>query len=126
MNHQRKANMTVQCALCKTYIPNNAATYTLNENEEKTLITCPRCSTILGTCHECTNGNSCDFDTNPSKTPKIVQQKIQQGSITQIIQVKNPERISETCMKNCPCYNSEYECGKSFGICGNFSSKFSS
>ena len=118
--------MTVQCALCNSPIPTKAATYTLNEDEEKILITCPRCTTILGTCGECTNSNSCDFETNPSKTPKIVQRKIQQGPITQVVQIKNPDRVKEPCEKNCACYNSEYECGKAFGICGKFSSKFNS
>lgn len=109
----------LKCNLCGAPLPNRRATYS-PIGEDKYIITCPEHTQLFNTCYLCQNGNLCDFETNPSKTPKVIQKQIQKGPMTQIIQIKNPDRIAETCAKGCSCYNPEYECGKQFGICGNY------
>ena len=81
---------------------------------------CQQCIHFFGGCPTCVRADVCDFETNPSQTPKLIQKRIQQGLMTQVIQIKNPERIKETCARNCPCYDPEYQCGKEFGTCRNY------
>jgi hypothetical protein len=92
----------------------------VNENTEHHIV-CLNCISKLTTCYFCTKGQTCDFETNPSTLPKIVQKKIQQGPIVQIIQVKNPERIKITCQNGCPCWNTEDNaCDKEINYCKNY------
>lgn len=68
---------------------------------------CSQCASKLSTCAFCRNGDKCDFETNPSTLPKIVQKRIQQGPMVSLTTVKNPDRIKETCEKNCDCFDKE-------------------
>lgn len=110
----------LNCNLCGRPLKASEATFTPVKNDNY-IITCPEHTLLFDTCHLCQSGNLCDFETNPSRLPKMIQKQIQQGPMTQIIQMKNPDRVAETCAKNCPCYNPDYECGKNFGVCGNYS-----
>lgn len=79
---------------------------------------CGNCFSMAGTCGLCENGTLCDFETNPSPLPKQVQKVIRQGNAIIQTVVKNPERIRETCLKNCPCCDPNFGCFKENGTCG--------
>ena len=108
----------LKCDLCGQPLPNKHATFTPKGDDY--IITCPNHTQLFDTCNLCRQVQTCDFETNPSKIPKVVQKQIKQGPMTQIVQIKNPDRITETCQKGCKCYNAEYGCGKEYGICGNY------
>lgn len=65
----------------------------------------------------------CEFETNPSTIPKVVQQRIQQGPMTSIVQVKNPTRVEMFC-KNCKCFDEEFGCLKENSCCGDWQAKY--
>ena len=109
----------LNCELCGVSLKASQATFTPTENDEY-IITCPTHTPLFGTCSLCRQAMNCDFETNPSKSPKMIQKQIQKGPMTQIIQIKNPDRIAETCKINCKCYNEEYDCGKEYGTCGSY------
>lgn len=76
--------------------------------EHDTLIcTCAECNANYGTCATCTKGQSCDFMESDINLPKTTIQTVRKGNMVAQQQVPNPERIKETCVKNCACYNSE-------------------
>ena len=109
----------LNCDICRAPLKASQATITPKEDGDY-IITCPNHSQLFGTCHLCLNANGCDFETNPSKIPKVVQRQIKQGPMTQIVQVKNPDRVAETCQKNCKCYDSEIGCLREHGTCGKY------
>lgn len=67
----------------------------------------------VGRCHTCAKIRNCDFETNPSPLPKVIQSTTQtpQGMIISQT-VKNPERIKLTC-HNCSCWTGE-ECARDY------------
>lgn len=93
-----------------------APVYTSDETK-KWHILCEKCGISLNTCAFCKNNKKCDFETNPSLLPKIIQQRTPIGVIT----VRNPARVAETCQKNCPCYSPNFECMREFNCCNNIS-----
>ena len=80
-------------------------------------VLCPECSSITGTCQFCLDGNKCDFETNPSNIPKMINQQIRQGNMIMTTQVRNPARIDITCKAGCKCYKEEIGCCKEFNNC---------
>ena len=82
---------------------------------------CEECSKKTGTCFTCKMREECEFETNPSTIPKVIQQRIQQGPMTSIIQVKNPTRIEMFC-KNCKCFDEVLGCLKENNCCGRWDS----
>lgn len=84
---------------------------------------CEECSAKTGTCFTCKMREECEFETNPSTIPKVVQQRIQQGPMTSIVQVKNPARVEMFC-KNCKCFDEEFGCLKESGCCGNWQARY--
>lgn len=110
--------MKIQCDFCGIDLTIGQATFT--PTDKGYIISCPQHTALFKTCGLCIYSQKCDFETNPSQTPKLIQKRIQQGLMTQVIQIKNPERIKETCARNCPCYDPEYQCGKGFGTCRNY------
>ena len=89
-------------------------------NPDKILKVCQSCSEKSGTCATCKHGTTCDFNTNPSPTPKMVQKQIRQGSTTMITQIPNPDRIRETCQNGCKCYIEDFGCCRQFNTCENY------
>ena len=73
---------------------------------------CGECSKQLGHCRTCIHGNKCSFETDPSSLPKIVNKEITQGNARFVTQIKNPDRVRQTCQKNCPCFSSDNLCLK--------------
>lgn len=90
-------------------------------NPDIPLTLCPECAQRMSGCYGCDNGNKCEFETNPSPAPKTVQRQIQQGPMIQIIQVKNPDRIAQTCAVSCPCWDRENnQCKKEHDYCDSY------
>ena len=81
---------------------------------------CDDCLNRLGTCAVCEYQNTCDFETNPSTLPKIVQKVIRQGNAQMMTQVRNPEREKITCAAGCKCYDKTYGCSRQDGLCVNY------
>lgn len=81
-------------------------------------IVCENCNGSLSSCHFCLNSSSCAFETDPSPLPKLIQKQIRQGPMTTVTTVKNPDRVRETCMKGCPCFDEENGCLRQFNYCG--------
>ena len=82
---------------------------------------CPQCNHNLYTCRTCQNMDKCKFESDPSPLPKVVQKTIQDGFITTVTQVMNPERIAITCEKGCPCWSQNFGCSKqNHGTCQQY------
>ena len=82
---------------------------------------CSVCLSLSGTCGGCTFGTECDFETNPSPTPKTVQKRIQQGNGIYVVTEKNAKRVEETCRKNCQCFDPDSNsCNKENNCCGKY------
>lgn len=82
-------------------------------------ILCLNCASWLNSCNFCKEANTCAFENNSSSIPKMIQQRIQQGPITSVVMVKNPELVRQTCQSGCPCYSPEFECMRQFNYCKN-------
>lgn len=102
-----------ECGLCKKKFPS------LNIIMDDYFV-CDDCVNRLGTCFMCKMAHNCDFETNPSTLPKVVQQVIQQGNMQIATQVRNPEREKITCAAGCKCYNETYGCSRDEGVCINY------
>lgn len=105
----------------KVYKCGRCGTLLLNEiidiaNPENPHFLCDKCAPLLNTCVACKHSRKCAFDDDPSPN-KIVQQQIQHGMMTQIIQIRNPEIVEKTCKAGCPCYDPENECMRQFNYC---------
>ena len=85
------------------------------------LTLCSRCAETITTCGGCKDSSICRFQTDPSPIPLVVQKQIRQGPMTQIVQVKNPDRINITCKMGCHCWDKEGEfCHKEDGWCERY------
>jgi hypothetical protein len=93
------------CALCKKPINSQDLIFELDLNK----LYCLRCHDLIYTCYNCEYGKSCEFETNSSTLPKMVQAQMRQGNAVMIQTIKNPERIKITCENGCKCWNAE-EC----------------
>lgn len=77
---------------------------------------CKECVEAFSTCETCKHATECDFETNPSSLPKVVQKQIRQGNMVTVTQIKNPDRIEITCKNGCVCYDAENGCRKHFNL----------
>lgn len=87
------------------------------QNDSPHLI-CGECLQKMKTCALCDFNKVCSFDSSTSGTPKTVKKVIQKGPMQAVVEVKNPDRIQETCKKDCSCWNEEYGCLRENGSCG--------
>jgi hypothetical protein len=103
-----------KCAVCGniTMAPN------FIDEGAATMVFCSRCAEELASCIGCAHSHTCSFETDPSPIPPVIQKTIRQGPMTQVIQVKNPDRIAITCKLNCSCWNGEY-CSREDSWCNN-------
>ena len=107
---ERPSNL-LTCIVCgQAHEASNTCIWMNLAGEGEDRITCKPCCVFIGRCHTCINGQTCEFETNPSPTPKVIMQTFQNGNMTMQQQVKNPERIKEFC-HNCPCWLNGW-CGK--------------
>ena len=115
---QLTKNSSFTCEFCGRKVPSREMTIF---SEEGTIrYACPACAEHSGHCTLCAQ-RECSFESDPSPLPKIVQKRIQQGPMTSITQIKNPDRIAVTCAKGCPCYCAEDNaCNRESNTCGNY------
>ena len=106
--HIPESNIT-QCNICKKHIPMKETN--VNCFEDKILLTCESCSSLLGTCHTCQYQNQCNFKSDYSE-PQMVTKTIKQGMMIMQTQMKNPNLIQKHCL-NCKCsYTPQGDCFK--------------
>ena len=95
--------------------------YTLQPIIEDDKYLCHKCAEEIEGCSGCSASSTCEFETNPSVTPKYVQKQIRQGNMVSVQTVKNSKRIEECCV-NCVCWNSAFnDCDRQFNYCPNHS-----
>ena len=93
--------------------------YTLQPIIEDNKYYCHKCAEEIESCMGCAHTNVCEFEQNPSVTPKYIQKQVRQGPMVSQITTKNPARVREFCEK-CICWNSEInDCGRQFQWCAN-------
>ena len=103
------------CTICGKVIVSNP--YLISNNDSWNMV-CGECVQQLNTCRNCQNSQSCDFETNPSSLPKAVMKRFQQGNQIIQTQIKNEERIRQTCEKNCCCWDVKNRvCRKEYNYC---------
>ena len=110
------------CAVCGEPIIPSISRAVIEVVEGQVHAFCSSCyEHHLNTCKTCKASCQCDFETNPIKIEKMVQQQVQRGPVIQVFPVKNPERIKETCMKGCGCWNDEQQmCNREVNVCGKY------
>lgn len=106
------------CIICGKVTPTRQMVICPEDN----ISICPSCAENLGTCYTCVKAAYCDFESNPSTLPKIVQRVVQQGNMRTVTQVQNPDRIAITCQQNCACFDPEFGCMRELPghTCGNY------
>lgn len=108
-----------RCDRCGREIPAN--NLVLTEQNGKMFGICGACQTLMGTCHTCVNKTVCEFETSPLQIPPVVMKEIRQGNAVIRQQIKNPDRIRETCQKGCKCFGEEFGCFRQINqTCGNY------
>lgn len=108
------------CEICGLIILPTTLIYDMTD--ETPHIICEGCQSRTGTCATCSKSQECKFQTDPSNLPFTIQKQIRQGNMVMVTEIKNPERIRQTCAKGCPCFDPEtQECNKELGICGSWS-----
>ena len=85
---------------------------------------CENCDRLKYSCAICVEGNTCSFKNDPSPIPLTIQKEVRQGNMIMVTDAPNPERIRQTCMKGCPCFDKENGCLKQFNTCENWSVKY--
>ena len=109
----------VTCDLCKG-ITTPAASYLDLTDPSNPHRVCSNCKQHYGHCPVCIHSVNCLFETDPSPLPKIVQREIRQGNMISVTQVMNPERIRQTCEKDCSCFDRENGCLRQNNTCANY------
>lgn len=112
-----------QCQICGRGIVGKAI-LNYDTHTQAVHTVCGNCDNVLYTCRTCTCGKLCDFETNPVQLPKMVQQEIRQGNMIAVQTIRNPERVRETCQKNCKCFHADFGCLKQNGECLNWEVKY--
>ena len=113
--------MSISCSCgCQVEDPRDAI-IVYGESEEGYVLVCKSCVSALGTCGACEKVRECLFETSPVQLPKVVVKTIQNGNVQMQIQIKNPERIAQTCV-NCLCWNKEekYCIKQNIGFCARY------
>ena len=114
-------NDIATCELCGQYTLTNTAILMFDEDKPDEIRTiCPNCHAKFGTCETCISQNECLFETSSIPLPKMVMKTFRQGNTIVQTQAPNPDRIKETCVTSCGCWNEEYGCQKQQGLCVNY------
>lgn len=107
-----------KCYFCGKFL---IGPHFIDNDDSGVHIFCEECRKNFNTCNRCLSGRTCDFETNPSKLPKLVQQQVRQGNMVAMTTVRNPERVRITCESGCKCYDSSFGgCCRDYGTCKNF------
>ena len=108
-----------RCDRCGREIPANELV--LYQQGDKMVGICNICEAMMGTCHTCVHKINCAFNTGPSDKPPFVMREIRQGNAVIRQEIKNPDRIRETCQKGCECFGTEFGCLRQINqTCGNY------
>ena len=111
-----------KCDICGQIVPDSMFT---QKSDGSWIRICKNCQSKSGTCGNCENSHTCDFETNPSPIPKAVQKRIQQGNQIMVVTVKNDARVAETCAKNCECFDLDSNsCNRENNTCGKHKGEF--
>lgn len=109
-----------RCQMCNSYVEKDH-TVIIVEDGKLPLILCSSCYNTLNTCKSCKRHHRCDFITNPIDIPPQVTKTVKQGNAIIQAVITNPDRVAETCMKNCECWDFEVgQCRKDIGWCMNY------
>lgn len=108
------------CDMCRNLIVGPQILLPATE-EGKFNIICQNCLSALDTCATCQKAPLCEFEINPDPLPKYIRQQMQDGHMTIVTDVRNPERVRKFC-KNCECYGGEdFDCFKqTTQTCSNY------
>lgn len=106
------------CETCKNPVIKPILT-SFNPEDTKYFSLCAKCNEASGSCSLCAYGQKCEFEQNPSPTPKQIVKTIRQGNSVMQTTIPNPERIRELCAGKCKCYNEEFHCNRQFNCCAN-------
>ena len=105
------------CCICGNIEPKPV----LAQHNDEWKTYCRKCSLAIGLCATCSFQRFCDFQTNPSPIPPTIRKTIRQGNTIIQQDVINPERIAETCKKNCKCFSEEFGCMKqNYNFCDSW------
>lgn len=97
------------CSFCQNKTPIKDTI--IHYFNDKLILICPQCNSLVGTCHTCIHQPKCDFKSDTSE-PQVVMKTVRQGMMTMQTQVKNPNLIKKHCIK-CTCsYGTEGNCLK--------------
>lgn len=88
--------------------------------DHKTHIICSTCSQNYYSCSHCGQSLTCSFESSSIDLPKQVQQQIKTAQGYIVTNIKNPERVRQTCEKGCKCFDKEFGCLRQSNYCDNF------
>lgn len=109
------------CAVCGRKFAEPVPPITFNRKTGQYYPICAECFAHKHECATCNEGHYCDFETNSSPLPKVIQKtaEVEMNGVRQTVQtmVRNEEREKITCKAGCKCWDDEYGCLKSYGTC---------
>jgi hypothetical protein len=105
------------CDLCGRY---SKTPLIRDITDEPILSVCDECLSKYNTCITCKETTHCEFDTNPSPTPKFVRREIRNGNMITVTQIRNPDRIRELCQGKCSCFDEKVGCLRENKSCGKW------
>lgn len=103
----RHPNTALTCEICGSILLSSSIIDLVDDTPH---IICPQCLNLLGTCNLCDHAKVCVFESSPSTLPKTIYKTIQHGPMQATVEVMNPDRIQETCKKECTCWDDECGC----------------
>lgn len=118
-------NLPEQCDVCNRYINGKCVLVPENEDFGETNQNdvwyglCNGCAGHLGQCGTCYEAQFCLFESSPSTLPKTIQKQFRNGPMIQLMEVRNPDRVAETCAQGCKCYDGE-GCMREYGRCNEY------
>lgn len=71
---------------------------------------CALCSILTSSCRTC-KASRCLFQQDTS-IPSYIQKTIRQENVTAVTLIKNPEKVEKYCKDKCPCFSTEFGCGR--------------
>lgn len=108
------------CDICKKHIGDVVNVYV---EDDIVHCVCGQCDSAISNqpCQVCESIRYCAFQQDQScQLPPFITVQQRQGNAIMQMQQKNPDRIKETCIKGCSCYNQELdECMRECGGCAN-------
>lgn len=112
--------MNIKCDRCGLDFESQRAIISPNKDGTYKIL-CPSCILLYGRCHTCTHKMTCSFEQSNSSHEPFIMQEIRHGNSIIRQRVKNPERVRETCQKDCKCFSEEFGCLRQITqTCGDY------